>query len=445
MWKENPVDISGRAPGMRTFYIVWLGQLVSTFGSGLTAFAVGVWLFQQTGTVTPLALLLLFKTLPVIALSPFAGALVDRWDRRHVMLLADGVAAGTTILLALLFWGGRIERWQLYGLVALAAVAETLQVPAFLASVSLLVPEDQYGRAAGLAQVAQAVADILAPMLAGVLLVTIGVSGVLLIDFATFLVALATLMAVRFPRVRPAPAAPGQNRLHEFAAGLRAIATQRGLPTLLAFFMIVSFLGGLISALIQPLVLSFTTPQALGLILSVAGAGLLGGSLVLSAWGGPARRIDGVLAFCLTFGLCVAAIGLRPVGWLVGLAAFGAHFSAPFVNGLNQAIWQRAVDPAVQGRVFATRQMGTRAMQALAFVVAGPLADRLFEPLMGADGPLAVSLRALVGGGPGRGIGLIFTLAGLLTALTAVGGALSPRLHAIEGEGVRRARVHPIH
>jgi len=439
------VDTSYRASGMRTFYVVWFGQLVSTFGSGLTAFAVGVWLFQQTGTVTPLALLLLFKTLPVIVLSPFAGALVDRWDRRHVMLLADGVAACTTILLALLFLAGRVGRWQLYGLVALAAAAEALQVPAFLASVSLLVPEAQYGRAAGLAQVAQAVADILAPTLAGLLLVTVGVPGVLLIDFATFLVAVATLLAVRFPAVRPAPVALGRNPLAEFSAGLRVIATRRGLPALLAFFVIVSFLGGLIGALIQPLVLSFTTPQALGLILSVAGAGLLGGSLALSAWGGPARSVDGVLAFCLTFGLCVAAIGLRPLGWLVGLAAFGAHFSAPFVDGLNQAIWQRAVAPAVQGRAFAARQMATRASQALAFVVAGPLADRLFEPLMGAGGPLAGSLGSVMGVGPGRGIGLIFTLAGLLTALTAVGGALSPRLRAVEGEGVPRVSVHPAH
>jgi DHA3 family macrolide efflux protein-like MFS transporter len=441
------VDTSSRASGMRTFLIVWLGQLVSTFGSGLTAFAVGVWLFQQTGTVTPLALLLLFKTLPVIALSPFAGALVDRWDRRLVMLLADSAAACTTVLLALLFLGGRIERWQLYGLVALAAAAESLQVPAFLASVSLLVPEAQYGRAAGLVQVAQAVADILAPTLAGVLLVTIGVSGVLLIDFATFLVAVATLIAVRFPRVRPASPVQrsGRSQLREFAAGLHVIAARRGLPTLLGFFVIVSFLGGLIGALIQPLVLSFTTPQALGLILSVAGAGLLGGSLVLSAWGGPARQIDGVLAFCLTFGLCVAAIGLRPVGWLVGLAAFGAHFSAPFVNGLNQAIWQRAVEPAVQGRAFAVGQMATRASQALAFAAAGPLADRLFEPLMGAGGPLAGSVGTALGVGPGRGIGLIFMLAGLLTALTAVGGALSPRLRALEGEGVREGRVHLAH
>ncbi|MEJ2149877.1 MAG: MFS transporter, partial [Chloroflexota bacterium] len=263
--------------------------------------------------------------------------------------------------------------------------------------------------------------------------------------FATFLVAVATLMAVRFPAVRPAPVALGRNPLAEFSAGLRVIATRRGLPALLAFFVIVSFLGGLIGALIQPLVLSFTTPQALGLILSVAGAGLLGGSLALSAWGGPARSVDGVLAFCLTFGLCVAAIGLRPLGWLVGLAAFGAHFSAPFVDGLNQAIWQRAVAPAVQGRAFAARQMATRASQALAFVVAGPLADRLFEPLMGAGGPLAGSLGSVMGVGPGRGIGQIFTLAGLLTALTAVGGALSPRLRAVEGEGVPRVSVHPVH
>ncbi len=435
--------VSGHESGVRVFLVVWSGQLISTLGSGLTAFAVGVWLYQHTGLVSPLALLFLFKALPVILLSPVAGALVDRLDKRVTMILADCGAALTTVMLALLFLSGRVALWQIYLLVALASAFEAFQIPAFLASLTLLVPQEQYGRASGLTQVSRAVADILAPLLAGVLVVTIQVQGILAIDFLTFLVAVMTLLLVRFPRPRRAPVHAPRERLllGEIAAGFRYIAARPGLSMLLVFFAIVFFLSGLIGALIEPLVLSFTSPQVLGIILSVAGVGLLGGSLTLSAWGGPRRRVNGVLGFCLLFGLCVAVIGLRPVPWLIALAAFGAHFSAPFVNGLNQAIWQNAVDEPIQGRVFAIQQMATRAAQSLAFVVAGPLADRVFEPLLSGGGPLAVSAGAIVGTGTGRGIGLIFVITGLLTALVAFGGALDSRLRSVE-EGVVRVPVH---
>ncbi|MBN1201976.1 MAG: MFS transporter [Anaerolineae bacterium] len=427
---------SHRTPRMRTFYVVWTGQLISTLGSGLTAFAVGVWLYQQTGTVSPLAFLLLFKALPVILLSPLAGTLVDRLDKRLTMILSDSGAAFTTLMLALLFSLGRVETWHLYVLVALASVFETFQVPAFFTSLTLLVPDDQYGRASGLTQVARALADILAPMLAGVLMAAIRVQGVLLIDFVTFLAAVSALLLVRFPASSlPADGTSQEHLLlREIMSGFRYIMERPGLSMLLVFFVFVFFLFGFIAALIEPLVLSITSPQVLGLVLSVAGVGLLGGSLTLSAWGGPRRRINGVLGFCLLFGLCVAGIGLRPVPGLIALAAFGAHFSAPFVNGLNQAIWQRIVAESIQGRVFAIQHMATRAAQALAFILAGPLADTVCEPLMAADGSLAGSVGAVLGVGDGRGIGLIFVVAGLLMALLAVLGALNPRLRLVEGD-----------
>ena len=130
---------------------------------------------------------------------------------------------------------------------------------------------------------------------------------------------------------------------------------------------------------------------------------LLSGSLLLSVWGGPQRRITGVLGFAVAFGLCLVLIGLRPLPWLIALAAFGAHFSIPFVNGLNQAIWQRVVAETMQGRVFAVRLMLGRSAQALAFVLAGPLADRVAEPLLAGSSPIGEALRLISGSGAGRG------------------------------------------
>lgn len=424
---------------LRSFLVVWLGQLVSVIGSGLTAFALSVWVYQQTGSVTQLALVFFFKVVPLLALSPVAGVLVDRWDRRKAMILGDTGAALATLALALLFGLGAARIWHIYALVAAAAVFEAFQVPAYLAAVTGLVPERHYARAGGMLQVAQAAADILAPLLAGALMVALRLWGILLIDLATFLFAVGALLLVRFP----APAARQEGRPglrafgEELVDGLRYVAGRPGLAALLLFFAGVYFLGGLITALVEPLLLAFATPDVLGAVLSVAGGGLLAGGLVLSAWGGPRRRVDGILAFAMLLGLCLAGMGLKPWAPLIALCAFGAHFSMPFINGLNQAIWQGAVDPGLQGRAFAIRQMVSRAAQPLAFLVAGPLADRLLEPFLASGGALAEGVSGLIGPGPGRGPGLAFVLIGLLVVLLGAAARLWPGLRRLDSRDNR--------
>jgi DHA3 family macrolide efflux protein-like MFS transporter len=186
--------------------------------------------------------------------------------------------------------------------------------------------------------------------------------------------------------------------------------------------------------LIVPMILGFTTADVLGVIITIAGGGMLLGSLAMSAWGGPQRRIDGVLRFELLSGLCFLLIGLRPSAWLVAMGAFVAHLTIAIVYGSNQAIWQSKVPPDVQGRVFATQQMIARSAAPLAYLVAGPLADKLFEPLLALDGPLAASIGPIIGVGPGRGIGLLFIVMGILKVVATLGGYLYPRLRLVEDE-----------
>ncbi|MGH2416294.1 MAG: MFS transporter, partial [Microcystaceae cyanobacterium] len=188
--------------GMRVFIVIWLGQLVSLVGSGLTNFALGVWVYQQTGSATQFALISLFATLPTVVFSPVAGALVDRWNHRWAMILSDTGTSLMTLAIAILLAFGRLEIWHIYLANTISSTFNAFQLPAYSAATTLLVPRQHLGRASGMIQLCQAAARLVSPILAGILLVTIQLQGIILLDFVTFLVALATLMSVRFPNAK---------------------------------------------------------------------------------------------------------------------------------------------------------------------------------------------------------------------------------------------------
>jgi hypothetical protein len=200
----------------------------------------------------------------------------------------------------------------------------------------------------------------------------------------------------------------------------------------------VEFQFGIIRSLIQPLVLSFTSAQVLGSILSVAGITYLAASLLLSVWGGPRRRVTGLLSATLAFGLFIVLTGVRPLAWLITVAITGAHFCVPFMSGLSQAIWQQVVAENMQGRAFALKEMTVRTALVLAYVVAGPLADNLFGPMLMPGGALADSLGRVIGVGLGRGMGLTFMFAGLLVVVTALIAMADRRLNLLDHPSVER-------
>jgi DHA3 family macrolide efflux protein-like MFS transporter len=433
---EDPVPPEANPRGMGVFPIVWAGQLVSLVGSGLSSFALGVWLFERTGSITQFALVGLFAVLPRVLLSPLAGALVDRWDRRRMMILADAGAGLATLAIALLLLAGRLDVWHIYLAVGFSAASGTAQWPAYAAATTMLVSRENLGRANGMVQLAQAVSEILAPALAGVLLLAVGLGGIILIDFVTFLVAIGTLLPIRFPPARASAEDEGRQEplWREMAHGWSAIRVRPGLVGLLLFFAAVNFLWGMVGALIAPMILGFTSSDVLGILVSIAGAGMLAGSLVMSVWGGPQRRIHGVLGFELLSGLCFLLIGLRPSFWPIAAGAFGAHLTIAIVYGSNQAIWQSKVAPGIQGRVFAAQQMVARSATPLAYLLAGPLSERLFEPLLAPGGTLAASVGQVVGVGPGRGIGLLFVAMGVIKVIVSSAGYLHPRIRLVEDE-----------
>ena len=423
--------------GMSIFVLVWLGQLVSLLGSSLTNFTVDVWVYQQTGSVTQLSFLILFTTLPLVIISPFAGILVDHWNRRWVMILSDSGAALSTLTLAALLVTGQIQIWHIYLASVVISSFSAFQWPAYSAATTLIVPKKHLGRASGMTQLAQALGQLLAPILGGVLLGIIQLSGMFVLDLSSFLFALTTLLLVRFPhhKVTQSQQTNKTSLLTQALYSFHYLRARCGLLALLLFFASSNFLMGILQVLSYPLILSFASPVQLGTIMSVGGVGMVTGSLLMSTWGsGRQNYINILFLFMLLNGFSMMVAGLEPSVFLFAIAAFLFFLGIPFINSCAQVIFQKKVAPDVQGRVFSLNSAICGSCLPLAYLVAGPLADRIFEPLMTVNGLLAGTIGQLIGTGPGRGIGLMFIVLGTLTMLMTIIAYQYAPLRLVEDE-----------
>jgi MFS family permease len=421
---------------MRTFILIWFGQFISVIGSGITSFALGVWIYQRSGSVTQFAFISLFTALPTTLISPLAGTLTDRWDRRSCMILSDSGASLCTLIISMLLLSEKLEVWHIYLAITASSTFMALQWPAFSAATTLLVPKHHLGRASGMVQLAEAISQIISPVLAGILVVTIKIQGAILIDFATFLISVVILLNVRFPApITTTEDAIGKNSILQDATyGWTYISQRPGLMGLLMFFAASNFLTGIVGVLVTPLALAFTSVDVLGTILSVGGSGMLVGSIVTSMFGTGKRPTYGVFVFTFLGGLCILLAGLQPSVPVFFVTCFLYFLSLPILYSCSQVIWQTKVAPDIQGRVFAARRTIAWAALLLAYLVAGPLADKIFEPLLTVDGSLAGSVGRIIGVGPGHGIAFLFVIMGTLTVLASIGGYLYPRLRLVEDE-----------
>jgi MFS family permease len=435
---KDRATIPGSAfDSMKTFFVLWTGQVVSILGSSMTGFALGVWIFQQTGSATSFALTLLFNMLPKALVAPFAGVLADRYDRRWIMIFTDLSAGMATMLVAILYATGNLSIWHIYLLTALNASASAFQGPAFGAAVTQLVPKTQYGRANGMQQLGEGIGQILAPVLAGVLLGAFGLASVLLVDMLTFVIAVISLLLVRFPgqhKTREQKSDVEVKWSSQLGQAVQYLWIRPGLLGLMLVFTLVNFFVGMAEAVLTPMVLYITTPENLGLIMTIGGVGMLAGSLLMAAFGGGQRKVYAVFGAYAFLGAAVFLAGLRPSVILISTAVFLAFFFLPTVMGASQAILQAKVAPSIQGRVFGLRITLNTLSFALAYLLGGVLADGFFEPLMAANGALAHSVGRLIGVGPGRGMGLMFILMGMLSVVAALSAFAHPRIRRVEIE-----------
>jgi DHA3 family macrolide efflux protein-like MFS transporter len=428
---------SSRPTGMFGFSVVWFGQVVSLLGTGMTQFALTIWAWQVTGQATALALVGFFGYFPRIVLTPLAGALVDRWNRKALMIASDLAAGLATVAVFILYKFGALQIWHLFAAAAFSGAFGSFQFPAYQASISLMLPKAQYTRANTMLGLAHSISTVFAPMAAGALLAFIGIGGILTIDIVTFSFAVGTLLIVAIPQpaAHHVAEAKGRNLLSDCLFGFRYVAASRSLTGLLLLFFALNLLMTLSGAVLSPMILARTGDNELilGTVQMLFGiSGLVGGALV-SIWGGPKRKILALLAAILVtslFGNVVLGVGRSLLVW--GVGAFLTTLLIPMANGASHAIWQSKIPIHLQGRVFSARILIGQIGGAIAIPLAGVLADRAFEPLMRGTSALARGLAPLVGRGPGAGMGLMFVLFGLLGAAAAIAGFAYRPIREIE-------------
>lgn len=423
---------------MRTYFTIWLGEVATTVGSALTSFALGLWIYEQTGSVSFFTLNLLAYAVPELVLTPFAGVIADRWQRKWIMVMGDAGVALVTLVIFFLVLSDNLQIGYIYILTAASSAIGALQWPAYVAAIPLIVPKEQLGRASALSQAGDALSEMLAPMIAGSLYVmsAIGLRGILLIDFATFAFSTTILLLVRIPDHHRAEEQTDQPRTiwQDIVFGWQYITRNRGLLSLMIYYALINFLGEFIYPLAQPLLFETATPEKAGQAMSIMGTGMLIGIAIMGIWGGPQRRIRGILLPTMVAGLSVALAGLRPSLTLITLGGFGYFVFLPIIEGSDRALWQTKVAGNVQGRVFAMQSMIATSISPIALILVGPLADHIFEPAMQEHGLLAGSVGLLIGVGPGRGLGLFIVILGLLSVVLSAIAYANPRIRLLEDE-----------
>ncbi|GIH98648.1 non-ribosomal peptide synthetase/MFS transporter [Planobispora takensis] len=415
-----PTDASGGpAPSMKRFGAVAAGQLVSIIGSSLTEFAVPLWIYVTTGSLANFALFSVLALLPGLLVSPLAGALVDRYDRRRVMLAGDVGAFGTQLALGVLLWTGNLQVWHIYPLLVVLSVSLTFQRLAYNSAIPQLVPKRFLGHANGVVQMVTGTAQLVVPLAAVGLMAVIGLEGILILDVASYVFAITVLLMVRFPKTMAARRR--ESLVAEMVEGWKFSWGNRWFRAMLIFFLVLNVFLSPLFLLISPLVLGFTTLADVGRVSFFGGLGVFLGGLVITVWGGPRRlRMRGVLLTTLALSVFCLVTGVREDLAVIAVGAFGMSFWLAVLNGVYATIVQVKVPQRFHGRVMALNQLIALSALPVGFGLVAPYGSALFEPLLLPGGPLAGTVGAVIGVGEGRGVGLMYVLFAVAIAVVAL-------------------------
>lgn len=419
---------------MRTFIIIWLGQLVSTVGSYMTSFALTLWAWEITGSATALALVGFFSQLPRVFVTLFSGVIVDRFNRKYLMILADAIAVLSSVVILILYSIHALQIWHLYLIGAINSSFGQIQQLAYTTSLTLLVPPQQYTRVSSMGSALNYGPAIFAPALAGSMYPIIGLGGILLIDIFTFFAAFAMLIAVQVPQPQPKDDRISMTSIwQDILFGFQYVFQHSNLRILLFITTAFWFAHDLGEALYDPMILARSNGNAAVLASTSVAAGVGGvtGAVLVSLWGGPKRRIQGLLNGMIGAGISKTFFGLgqSPKVWIPAQCSSSLNF--PLLSSSEDALWFTNVTPAIQGRVFAASALILQACSAIATLIAGPLADRIFEPTVQSGGMLA-PFGELFGTEEGAGIALLYVLCAIGMLLMGIVGYTLPALRNIE-------------
>lgn len=402
----------------KKFLIFWLAGLVATIGSGMTSFGIGVYIFERTDSAFVKSMISLVAFLPTIVAGPFAGALADRFDRRKLMVLGDGLSTlGILLILyAIQFANSNV---LLIGTGAfLSALFSSIIEPATKATVSDLLSEEDYTRASGLMQLAESARFLIAPVLCAFVMARGGLTAVLIIDLLTIITTIAAVLVIAKGLV-PKETIHHQAHSQSLLQGFEAINKNAGIRVLVVFLILLTFMVGTIQELSTPLILSFTNARTLSMMITIAAFGMVLSSIYLGA-----RELKGCKI--IIFGISAFLAGLAMVGFgalenvfVITLSGFLFFATLPFLNSIADYFVRVNIPNILQGRVFGILGTITQLGYLLAYALSGFLSDYAFRPLLSEGGALTDTIGKIIGVGSGRGIGLFIIVEGFVLMVIA--------------------------
>lgn len=402
----------------RRFLILWLGEFISAIGSGLTAFGLGIYVFQKTGKASAMALVILLGFMPSILLSTVAGVFADRYDRKLLMVLGNSLSVVGIVFILVCMFKGEAQLWQIYVGVTITSIFSSLLDPAYKATITDLLTEEQYTKASGLVQVAGAARFLVSPIIAGFLLTVSNIKLLLIIDICTFLVSVASTLAVRGGKL-PKKSQQAKSFISEFKDGWYAVSGNRGVLVLVLMSSVLTFCLGFIETLSIPMILAFTSSSVVGTIETIVALGMLVSSVAIGFI--PIKKgyvkLLSISLFCE--GIFMAAFGLRENIVLICIAGFLFFAMMPFANVSLDFLVRTNIENQLQGRAWAIIGLISQLGSVIAYIASGILADYVFTPLLVNGGALADSVGTIIGTGRGRGTGFLIIIAGIMLSFTS--------------------------
>lgn len=401
--------------GFKAFLIIWLGQLVSSIGSGLTSFGLNVYVFEQSQSALACSIVTLCAFLPMVVLTPFSGVLADKFSRKNLMLIGDFFSAICLTALLVLIFNKNDNVVLICICVFCSSIFASLMDPAYKSAVTDLLTADQFSKAGGLIQLASAAKFLISPIIAGIIIKFGGIDTILLIDICTFFITLFSVIVAgkQMEESQNLKVDVKLNFFKDMADGWKDLTRNHGVVVLLLLSTLITFYVGMIETLLTPMLLELTDSSTLGVVTSVSAIGMLLTSIVLGVVGIKRGYVKLLASGFATMGVMIGIVGC--VTKMTYVTIFGFLFFAmiPITNTCIDVLLRTNLDPETQGREWGLISFITQIGYIVAYGISGALADYVFNPLLKSDGALADSVGKIVGTGMERGIAFMLVICGL--------------------------------
>ena len=404
---------------MKNFYKLWLGELISSIGSGMTAFALSVYIYEKTGSVSYVSLITLLSFMPSIVLSPIGGLLADRYDRRLLMIIGDLFSGLGLVYILWNIQAGEKSIVPIFVGITFSSIFTSLLEPSYRATLTDILEEENYAKASGLIQVAGSAKYLISPVIAGIVLSVADIRVILLLDIMTFITTCLMIFLVR-KSINSEMKNYKKDSFKGLLEGLFIIKENRGVYSLVIIMFFVCFFMGFIQILIRPMILALSSVKTAGMMESLCAVGLLIGSLWIGI-AGIKKNYSKILAVaCFFCGIFMSMTGVNENLGIIGISTFLFFSTLPFMNSCADVLVRVSIPNELQGRVWGLISLITQMGTVVAYIISGVMADYIFEPMFNKNGLLVKNIGIIIGTGKGRGIGFMLILSGMGMLIMAI-------------------------